>query len=180
MNDVYIQMRDSTNSMNNRTAAIRAQFKYDFEKKIRDEKIAKAKEIAAEERAQNIQYALIALAILVIVALFLLVSHTIIATPKMIRFVGVITLLVVFEFINLVLHPFLHEITHHSTVLMLLVMVCIASLLVPMHHKIEHWATSTLIEKNKKIRLANAKRTIEELEENQPDLKEIAENPNSV
>ncbi|SCY67610.1 tetratricopeptide repeat protein [Flavobacterium caeni] len=165
MNDLYIQMRDSIRNTNNRTAAIRTQFKYAYEKKVRDEKIAKAKKEAAEQRTRNIQYALIALGILIFVVVFLLVSHTIVATPKMIQFVGVLTLLIVFEFINLLLHPFLHEITHHSTLLMLLAMVCIAAVLVPMHHKIEHWATHTLIEKNKKIRLANAKRTLAELEE---------------
>jgi tetratricopeptide (TPR) repeat protein len=178
MNDVYIQMRDSIKNTNNRTAAIRAQFKYDYEKKNRDEKIAKIKKEAHEARTRNIQYASIALGILVFIVLFLLLSHTIVATPKMIQFVGVVTLLIVFEFVNLLLHPFLHDITHHSTLLMLLAMVCLAAVMVPMHHKIEHWATHTLIEKNKKIRLANAKRTIEELEE-QPIAIEDANNETS-
>ncbi len=47
---------------------------------------------------------------------------------------------------------------------MLLALVCIAALLVPLHHKIEKWAVTKLVEKNKKIRLVNAKKTIEELE----------------
>jgi hypothetical protein len=61
-------------------------------------------------------------------------------------------------------HPFLERITHHSPVLMLLALVCIAALLVPLHHKVEHWATAKLVQKNKQIRLASAKKTIEELE----------------
>jgi hypothetical protein len=40
----------------------------------------------------------------------------------------------------------------------------IASLLIPLHHKLEHWITTKLVEKNKKIRLAEAKKIIEELE----------------
>lgn len=83
---------------------------------------------------------------------------------KMIEFLGVIALLIVFEFLNLLLHPFLERVTHHSPVLMLLALVCIAALLVPLHHRIEKWATAKLVEKNKKIRLASAKKTIEELE----------------
>jgi len=43
-------------------------------------------------------------------------------------------------------------------------LVCIAALLVPLHHKLEKWATHKLVEKNKQIRLAAAKKTIEELE----------------
>ena len=84
----------------------------------------------------------------------------------MIEFLGVVALLIVFEFLNLLLHPFLENITHHSPVLMLLALVCIAALLVPMHHRVEKWATAKLVEKNKKIRLAAAKKTIEQLEKN--------------
>ena len=47
---------------------------------------------------------------------------------------------------------------------MLLIMVCIASLLVPAHHRLEKWVTQALVEKNKKIRLAAAKKTIARLE----------------
>lgn len=165
MNDIYIRMRDSVQNDKNRTASMRAQFKYDFEQQIREEKLAKAKRLAEQERTRNIQYALIAVGILIFTVLFLLISQTIIANTRMIQFFGVITLLIVFEFFNLLLHPFLEKITHHSTLYMLLAMVCIASLLVPMHHKIEKWATTTLIEKNKKVRLANARKTIQELED---------------
>jgi hypothetical protein len=37
-------------------------------------------------------------------------------------------------------------------------------LLVPLHHRAEKWATEKLVEKNKKIRLLHAKKTIEKLE----------------
>jgi len=80
-------------------------------------------------------------------------------------FFAVIALLIVFEFLNLLLHPFIGNITHHSPILMLLAMVSIAAILVPLHHKIEHCETKKLIEKNKQIRLVNAKKTIEQLEE---------------
>ncbi len=164
MNDIYITMRDSVQNDKNRSASIRAQFKYDFDKKLREKEIADAKVLTEEERRLNIQYALIAVGILIFIVLFLLISQTIIANTRMIEFFGVITLLIVFEFFNLLLHPFLEKITHHSAILMLLVMVCIASILVPLHHRIEKWATIMLIEKNKKVRLANAKKTIEELD----------------
>jgi hypothetical protein len=58
----------------------------------------------------------------------------------------------------------LERLTHHSPMLIFLALVCIAALLVPLHHKLEKWATHILVEKNKAIRLAAAKRTIEELE----------------
>ena len=120
-----------------------------------------------EERQQNIQFALIAFSIITFVIIFLLLSRSFITNTKMIEFLGVIALLIVFEFLNLLLHPFLERVTHHSPILMLLALVCIAALLVPLHHKVEHWATAKLVEKNKKIRLAGAKKTIEQLESNQ-------------
>ncbi|MBK7433037.1 MAG: hypothetical protein IPI66_03465 [Chitinophagaceae bacterium] len=118
----------------------------------------------AEARKNNIQYALIAIGIIVLFMLYLLLSRSFITNTRLIEFFGVVALLIVFEFLNLLLHPFLVRITHHSPILMLLSLVGIASLLVPLHHKIEKWTTARLVEKNKQIRLAAAKKTIEQLE----------------
>ena len=138
--------------------------------RISEEEAKKIKE--AGQRKQNIQYALIALGIITFIIFFLLLSRRFITNAKVIEFFGIIALLIVFEFLNLLLHPFLERITHHSPVLMLLALVGIAALLVPLHHKLEKWATHKLVEKNKQIRLASAKKTIrllseEELEKNQ-------------
>ena len=139
-----------------------------FNEQIRkiDEEIKLA--AAKEERKQNIQYALIALGILTLLILYLLLSRSFITNTKLIEFFGVIGLLIVFEFLNLLLHPFLERVTNHSPVLMLLALVCIAALLVPLHHRVEKWATAKLVEKNKQIRLAAAKKTIEQLENTEP------------
>lgn len=47
-------------------------------------------------------------------------------------------------------------------------MVFIAALLIPLHHKLEHWITNKLVDKNTQIRLTAAKRTIEAVEKNNP------------
>ncbi len=137
-----------------------------FAQKIKENEDQAKQKAYEEERKQNLQYALIALGIIALVTIYLLLSRSFITNPKIIKFFGVIALLIVFEFLNLLLHPFLERITHHSPVLMLLALVCIAALLVPLHHKLEHSATTKLVEKNKKIRLAAAKKTIAELEKN--------------
>ncbi|MES1226936.1 MAG: hypothetical protein ABUT20_66295, partial [Bacteroidota bacterium] len=69
------------------------------------------------------------------------------------------------EFINLLIHPFLERVTNHSPSIMLIALVAIASLLIPLHHRMEKWIKEKMTEKNKKIRLENAKKTIEQLEE---------------
>lgn len=109
------------------------------------------------KRKQNIQYASIALGIISFVISFLLLSRRHITNTKVIQFLGVVALLVVFEFFNLLLHPFLERVTHHSPLLMLLALVCIAALLVPLHHRLEKLATQKLVEKNKQARLRVAK-----------------------
>ena len=119
-----------------------------------------------EQRKQNLQYALIALGIIIFVILYLLLSTRIITNVKVIEFLSVVALLIVFEFLNLLLHPFLEKITRHSPLLMLIALVSIAALLVPLHHRLEKWATHKLVEKNKQVRLAAAKKTIEKPEKN--------------
>ena len=69
-----------------------------FNEQIRSiEEEAKQAE-AAQQRKQNIQYALLALGIISFVILFLALSRRHITNTKVIQFLGVIALLVVFEF----------------------------------------------------------------------------------
>ena len=135
-----------------------------FDEKLRQFDIAEAELKDKKKRNHNLQYAAMALGLLTFLILFLLLSHSIIANQKLIRFLGVIALLIVFEFINLFIHPYLSHATNDSPLIMLLVMVCIAALLVPLHHRMEKWISHRLVEKNKKIRLEAAKKTISKLE----------------
>lgn len=126
--------------------------------RVLEEESKKAAE--EEKRRHNIQYALLALGIITFIILFLVLSHSFSINERVIRFLIVIALLIVFEFLNLLLHPFLERITHHKPVLMLLALVCIAALLVPLHHRLEKWAVRKLVEKNKRIRLEAEKKMI--------------------
>ena len=130
--------------------------------RMRDEELKSIK--TEQERQRQIQYLFISIGIIAAVIIFLLLSHSIIVNEAVIKFIGIIGLLVVFEFINLLIHPALERVTHHSPILMLLILVCIAALLIPLHHKLEKWVTHKMVEKNKQIRLLAAKRTIEQLE----------------
>jgi tetratricopeptide (TPR) repeat protein len=154
------QTRDSI--FNQASAAKLQSMEYTERERQREQE--ELKRVQEEERLHNLQYAAIALGLVTLLIGFLVLSHSVLAKPKLIRFLGVISLLMVFEFLNLLLHPWLGKVTHHSPVLMLLAMVCVAALLVPLHHKLEHWITHKMVEKNNRIRLAVAKRTIQELE----------------
>ena len=136
----------------------------DFEEQLRQQEIAAASLKAQEERKNNLQYAAIAIALITFIILFFLLSRSIIVKTKFIEFFGVLGLLAVFEFVNLFIHPYLAHATNDSPVLMLVVLIAIGALLIPMHHKLEKWITKIMVEKNKKIRLAAAKKTIAKLE----------------
>ena len=129
----------------------------------------KGKEVQLAEdkmiRKQNVQYVAITIGLITLLLLFFLFSHSILIGPKMIEFIGNVVLLMVFEFIFLYIHPYLGKLSHESPLIMLLVLVLIASLLTPVHHKIEDWTKQELIKKNKKVRLNHAKKTIKNLEE---------------
>jgi len=135
-----------------------------FDEKLRQQEKEETERQTKEERAYNLQYAAIALGLVTFFIFFLLFSHSVIANQKLIKFLGILTLLITFEFLNLLLHPFLAVFMHHQPLLMLAAMVFIATLLIPLHHKMEHWVTHKLVEKNNRIRLAAAKKTIEKLE----------------
>ncbi len=118
----------------------------------------------AEQRRHNVEYVMIALGIVVFVMLFLLLSRSVVVNTRVIEIVGVIGLLIMFEFINLVIHPYLAEFTNESPLPMLLILVAIAAVIVPLHHRLEHWVKHKLVEKNQAIRLAKGKRTMEKSE----------------
>ncbi|MEQ1676529.1 MAG: tetratricopeptide repeat protein, partial [Chitinophagaceae bacterium] len=101
-----------------------------FEEKLRQEELIRTIKKAKEKRQHKVQYAGIAAGLLIIIILFLLFSHSIIVSLSLIRFLGILSLLIFFEFIDLLLHPFLGDFTHHSPVLMLAFMVSIAALLI--------------------------------------------------
>lgn len=135
-----------------------------FDEKLRQKEVATAELKSKEERKHNLQFAAIAIGLITFLILFFAFSRSVIVKTKFIEFFGVLGLLAVFEFINLFIHPYLAHFTNDSPVLMLLILIGIGALLVPLHHRLEKWMTKVMVEKNKKIRLAAAKRTIDQLE----------------
>jgi hypothetical protein len=139
-----------------------------FDEQNRQQELAAASELAAAERKTNIQYAFIALGLVTFIILFFLLSKSVIVHEKWIRFFGILGLLLVFEFINLYFHTYIADLTHHSPLLMLIALVCIAALLIPLHHRIEHWVLHKVVAKNQKIKVVAAKKTLERLEGGSP------------
>lgn len=109
---------------------------------LRQLDLAENKRKAKEERHQQLQWLFIGIFIPGLFLITLLLSRIRIHV-RVIKFMGIISLLILFEYLTLLLHPYVVEITHHTPVLELLIFVIIAAMLIPTHHHIEHW----LIEK---------------------------------
>ena len=158
--ELAYNLKDSVTSATKRNGI--ANMSYNEERRQQDLLAQREKE--KEERKRNIQFASIGIGLISFMILALLLTRSIIVKSGLVRFLGVVTLLLVFEFINLLIHPFISDLTHHSPIWMFLIMVSIAAMLVPAHHKLEHWITNQLVEKNRRIRLEAAKKTIATLE----------------
>jgi len=136
-----IVLSDSINSRNR----IRELQMLAMNEQVRQTEIEAAKMKANEERSQQLQYLFIIIFIPIIFILTFFLSKRKIQT-RYIRFMGIISLLTLFEFLTLLMHPMVAEFTHHNPVYELLIFVLIASLLIPAHHRLEHWIIKKLTE----------------------------------
>jgi hypothetical protein len=63
----------------------------------------------------------------------------------MIRALGVLSLLFLFEYLTLLLHPRVASFTHHTPIYEILIFVAVAAILIPIHHRLEHWLIHHLL-----------------------------------
>jgi tetratricopeptide (TPR) repeat protein len=117
-----------------------------FQEQIRQQEIAEASRKAAEERSANIQMLGIGTFITFFFG-FLFVFGRKKSNQKVVQFLGLMGLLLLFEFISLFMHPYIAAWTHHIPVLMLLVLAGIASVLVPLHHRLQELVRERLAKK---------------------------------
>lgn len=114
---------------------------------FRQQEIEQEKKEQEENRAHNLQLFAISVFVFTFLIFVILLTrrHT---NPRLLDNLATISLLLVFEFISLLIHPFLENITHHNPVLMLLGLVLISSILVPLHHKLTDFFKHKLIHKH--------------------------------
>ena len=117
-----------------------------FTEHIRQQEITEAVAAAAELRKKNIQMVAIGAFIPAFFGIVLLFSRRK-TKSRTIEFMGILALLLFFEFITLIIEPYIAEWTHHTPIFMLLALVIVASILVPLHHKLEHKVKEKLAHK---------------------------------
>ncbi|RYF91372.1 MAG: tetratricopeptide repeat protein, partial [Chitinophagaceae bacterium] len=105
---------------------------------IRQMEIAENRKKAAVQRGKQLQLLFIGMFIPGLFLILLFLSRIKI-NVKVIKTAGIISLLILFEYLTILLHPRVQALAHHKPVYELLIFVCIAALLIPAHHRIEHW-----------------------------------------
>jgi len=115
-----------------------------FDENVRQLELVAKAAADKEERRQQLQHIFIGLLIPGLFLLTVLLARIRIKV-KLIRFLGVISLLFLFEYLTLLLHPVVQHITHHTPLLEILIFVAIAGLLIPLHHRLEHWMIEMLV-----------------------------------
>jgi hypothetical protein len=119
-----------------------------FNEAARQEEIAEEKHREEEARIVNLQMVAIAgfIPTFFLVVLLLSKSRT---HRKVIEFMSVLSLLLAFEFLTLFIHPFVQRLSNHLPALELVLLVCLASVLVPFHHKLTHFMHERLVHGHK-------------------------------
>lgn len=134
----YTYMAFAVNdSLNNKTRIREAQA-LSMNEQVRQAELEESKRKQEKQRKKQLQLLFIALFIPGFFLLTLLLSR--IRVPrKTITILGILSLLIFFEFLTLLLHPFVVKITGHRPVLEILIFVAVAAFLIPAHHRLEHW-----------------------------------------
>lgn len=150
----YVDYVNSLNEELNSRDKIRESQVISSNEQYRQLELQEEKTREQKKRAQQLQMLLIAIFIPGIFLLTLMLSRVNVPV-KLIRVLGVLSLLFLFEYLTLLLHPTVANLTHHTPVLEILIFVALAAILIPMHHKLEHWLIHKLLQHRHKHAMAH-------------------------
>jgi len=143
---MYIIYRDSLINEENSKKSLQAKMLYESEKNEEIAKAAELKKKAEEDAIRNLQLTAIAVFIPIFFVGVLLLSRTKVK-PRVVEFLGVLSLLLFFEFITDLIYPYVSRLTNENPIWEMLFLVILASLLEPLNFKLEHWVKGHLVHK---------------------------------
>jgi len=140
-----------------------------FTEEQRQQELAEQRLEVQREHKKNLQMAGIAFFIPNFF-LFVLFLRRRKVNQKTVEFLGVLALLLLFEFITLATHSVIQERIRETPVIMLIISIVLASIIAPWHHRLEKWMKERLVyaplPKNK---TAIAKESVKEITSSQTD-----------
>ena len=114
---------------------------------IRQQEIASQKKRAEENHIRNLQLLAIGIFIPVFFLIVLFLSRTKVSA-RVVEFLGILSLLLLFEFITDLIYPYVGNLTNENPIWEMLILVVVAALLEPLNNKMEHWVKSHLVRKS--------------------------------
>jgi len=142
----YTVIKDSIFSIDKQSDIFNLKKKEELEEK----KWESEKEEQAKESREYIQIGGISMFILIMVFVLLILRNKK-NNPKLIEFLCTFFVLVLFEFLNLLIHAKVEDLTEHNLILTLLCLLVTASIIIPIHHKMEHWLKKKLAHNESKL-----------------------------
>jgi hypothetical protein len=127
-----------------------------FNEQERQKELEEQKRIKEEERKKQIQYSLLALSIFIIIILFMALSRSLITSEKINAYFATLALLMVFEFLNLMIGPYIGLITANVPAISFVTAICMALILSPLQSRFKKWLTSMMQKKKSKIQTNNS------------------------
>ena len=116
---------------------------------LRQQDLALAIEEEKKHRRDNLQMFAIAIFIVTFFIVLMIISRRK-TKPRIMEYIGLVGLLLLFEFITVFLHPYIGKFTGHIPVYVLLISVGVALLLTPLHHRLTNWVKLKLAKKHRK------------------------------
>jgi tetratricopeptide (TPR) repeat protein len=142
----YIIYRDSLVNEETSKKSLQAKMLYESEKNEEMAKAAELKRKAEEDAERNLQLLAIAVFIPIFFVGVLLLSRTKVR-PRVVEFLGILSLLLFFEFITDLIYPYVSRLTNENPIWEMLFLVSLAALLEPLNFKLEHWVKGHLVHK---------------------------------
>jgi tetratricopeptide (TPR) repeat protein len=140
----YVSYVRGLNDSVNSRSKIRESQVISSNEQFRQLELEETRNTEKQERKQQLQMLLIAIFIPGFFLLTLFLSR-IKVHIKLIRLLGILSLLFLFEYLTLLLHPTVARLTHHTPVYEILIFVALAAILIPLHHRLEHWLINKLL-----------------------------------
>ena len=143
----YITYRDSLVNEETTKKVQQAKMLYESEKNEEIVKAAELKKKTAEEAERNLQLTAIAVFIPIFFLGVLILSRTKVK-PRIVEFLGILSLLLFFEFITDLIYPYVSKLTNENPIWEMLFLVSLAALLEPLNFRLEHWVKGHLVHKH--------------------------------
>jgi tetratricopeptide (TPR) repeat protein len=137
-----ISLKDSIFNL----AKVREVQSLSLDETIRQREIAEQNKKEQENHVRNLQLLAIGLFIPIFFLGVLFLSRTRVK-PRVVEFLGILSLLLFFEFITDLIYPFVSQMTNENPIWEMLFLVLLAALLEPVNFKLEHWVKRHLAHK---------------------------------